>query len=99
MNVSVKHHDCGDVHIVFENRHGIEIEAFEAAWLRRQLRAWERGEEYVPAEEEYAFVFVDLPRDENDTKQVSISLGRVWYEIPRVTAMGLMKELEQGTGA
>lgn len=94
MNVSVKHHDSGGVHIVFDDRHGIEIEAFEAAWLRKQMRAWERGEEYLPTEEECGFVYVDLPRDEDDTSHISISLGRVWYEIPLETASELSQQLE-----
>jgi hypothetical protein len=97
MNVSVKHHDTGGVHIVFDDRHGIEIEAFEAAWLRKQLRAWERGEEYLPSENETAFVYVDLPRDEDDISLVSISLGRVWYEIPDSTALELLAGLNDGS--
>ena len=96
MNVQVMRHHDGGAHIVFDGRHGIEIEAFEAAFLERQLDAWDRGEVYENESDEAMFVFVDLPRDEYDMRHVSITLGRVWYEIPNATARELLRGLAVG---
>lgn len=96
MNVQVMRlHDDG-VHIVFDDRQGIQIEAFEAVFLKRQLEAWFRNEEYVTEGDEGGFVYLDIPRDEDDTAHLSISFGRVWYEIPTITARELLRGLDSG---
>ena len=87
-------HD-GNVHIVFDDTVGIQIEEFVAKSLRRQLQAWKTGEIYEFQEGENSFVFVDLARDEEDADHMHFAFEQVWCEIPVTTGMELLAELER----